>query len=215
MTRRSTKKPAQRGRNKQLAAAPQAGTAVNDQSPGPAQSFAAEPQAQETHPAASSLDVLSESLKSGGGFYFAPTPGGIEGVHPPKVKSIELAHTGEGPLLKLAGGDPKASSAGTTEGFSVRVPDTFERAASERRVRVRVLARSDKAASTRLALAYSTNEVGNSGWVWREIGPDWAICEMTFKVSKMIHGNGDFIGLLPDEPDAPGVEIHSLGATVF
>ena len=31
----------------------------------------------------------------------------------------------------------------------------------------------------------------------------------------MINGNGDFIGLLPDGPDAPGVEIHSLGVTVL
>ena len=38
---------------------------------------------------------------------------------------------------------------------------------------------------------------------------------MTFKAPKMINGKGDFIGLLPDGPDAPGVEIHSLGATVL
>ena len=168
-----------------------------------------------THPAAHPLDVLSESLKSRGGFYFEPTAGGVEGVQTRKVRSIELANSAEGPLLKLAGGDPQANSGGTTEGFSVRVPDAFEHLASERLVRVQVLARSAKAASTRLGLAYSTNEVGNSGWQWREIGPSWAICEMTFKVPKMINGNGDFIGLLPDKSNAPGVEIHSLGATVL
>jgi hypothetical protein len=31
----------------------------------------------------------------------------------------------------------------------------------------------------------------------------------------MINGNGDFVGLLPDGPDAPGVEIPSLGATAL
>ena len=216
MARRSTKKPTKRARNDQPAAASKAGGTANEQGPTPAQSIVAEPEAPETQPTAHPLDALSQSLKSGGGFYFAPTSSAIDGIHTRvKVKGIELAHSAEGPLLKLAGGDLKAGSAGTTEGFSVRVPDAFERDASERVVRVQVLARSDKAASTRLALAYSTNEVGNSGWQWREIGPDWAICEMTFKVPKMINGNGDFIGLLPDGPDAPGVEIHSLGATVL
>jgi hypothetical protein len=215
MTRYSKKKTTQRGSNKQPAAAPKAGPTANERSLAPAQSIVAEPKASEAQPTAHTLDVLSESLKSGG-FYFAPTPDGIDGIHNhTKVKSIELAHSAEGALLKLAGGDLKAISAGTTEGFYVRVPDTFERDASGRIVRVRVLARSDKATPTRHAIAYSTNEVGNSGWQWREVGPTWAICEMTFEVPKMINGNGDFIGLLPDEPDAPGVEIHSLGATVL
>jgi hypothetical protein len=157
VTRYSKKKTTQRGSNKQPAAAPKAGPTANERSLAPAQSIVAEPKASEAQPTAHTLDALSESLKSGSGFYFAPTSGGVDGIHNhAKVKSIEPGHSAEGPLLKLTGGDLKAISAGTTEGFYVRVPDTFERDASERIVRVRVLARSDKAPPTRLVIAYST-----------------------------------------------------------
>jgi len=77
---------------------------------------------------------------------------------------------------------------------------------------VQVLAKSANAAPTRLAIAYSTNEVGNSGWHWRDVGPDWAICELVWHVPKMHKGNGDFIGLRPF--GAPGVEIHSVSASI-
>ena len=116
--------------------------------------------------------------------------------------------------MKLTGGDPSAPSSGFTGGFSIRVPDAFEREASEHTVRVRVLARSAGDASTRMAVAYSTAEVGNSGWQWCDVGPMWSICELVWKVPKMINGNGDYIGLMPDEPGTPGVEIHSISATV-
>jgi len=44
---------------------------------------------------------------------------------------------------------------------------------------------------------------------------NWAIFEPVWRVPKMINGSGDYIGLLPDKPGAPGVEIHSLNATVI
>lgn len=116
--------------------------------------------------------------------------------------------------MKLTGGDPLALSSGLTEGFSIRVPDAFERAASEHTVRVRVLARSAELAPTRMAIAYSTAEVGNSGWRWSDIGLTWGIYDLVWKVPKMVNGHGDYIGLLPDKPGAPGVEIRSVHASV-
>ena len=102
-------------------------------------------------------------------------------------------------MLKLAGGDRSGASDGVTAGFVIRVRDAFEREASEHAVRVRVLARSTDAAPTRLAVAYSTNEVGNSGWRWRDVGPSWEVCEITYDVPKRKNGNGDYIGLMPAE----------------
>ncbi len=65
-----------------------------------------------------------------------------------------------------------------------------------------------------MAIAYSTNEVGNSGWKWRDVGVNWGIYELVWKVPKMVIGKGDYIGLLPDKPGAAGVEIHSVCATI-
>jgi hypothetical protein len=68
------------------------------------------------------------------------------------------------------------------------------------------------AASTRVAIAYWTCEVGNYGWQWRDIGTAWSVYEMVWNVPKMKVGNGDFIGPLPEKTGAPGVEIHSVRA---
>lgn len=163
------------------------------------------------------VDVLAELLRGMRGFYFAPSQAAIDGLPAgAKVESISLREEVAGnPVLKLAGGDLSAASFGHTGGFSIRVPDAFEREASERRVRVRVLARSAAGAPARVAIAYSTNEVGNSGWIWAEVGPSWRILEIIWSVPKMDKGKGDFIGILPNRAGAPGVEIHSLSADVI
>jgi len=91
---------------------------------------------------------------------------------------------------------------------------TFEGEASEHPVRVRLLARFAGGVSTRMANADSTTEVGNSSWQWRDVGPMWSICELVWKVPKMIQGNGDYIGFMIDKTGGAGVEIHSVSATV-
>jgi hypothetical protein len=162
------------------------------------------------------LDTLVMSLMSEQ-FYFSPSPATIDSVaNARKIESVKVHDSSsDGFLLHLAGGDPSAEPGARTEGFSIRVPDDFELAASEHMIRVRALARCAGAAQTRLALAYSTCEVGNSGWRWRDIGPEWSVCEMYYSVPKMIKGFGDYIGLLPDRLGSPGVEIHSVSATVI
>ena len=171
------------------------------------------PPAAMTHSDGKSVVALAASLKGAGGFYFAPSQTLPAGG---KIESISLGDEVEGNfVLKLAGGDPSATSHGVTEGFSIRVPDSFEREASERSVRVRVLARSAAAAPTRMAIAYSTNEVGNSGWRWLEIGPSWEVVEFNWRVPKIQRGHGDFIGLLPDRSGSPEVHVHSLCATIY
>jgi hypothetical protein len=118
-------------------------------------------------------------------------------------------------ILRLSDGNVDASSAGKTGGFSIRVPDAFERLASGRNIRVRVMARAAQgAAAARFAIAYSTNEVGNSGWRWFNVTPQWSIVEMSYSVPQMKNGNGDFIGLLPEPALAPGIEVYVVTAQV-
>jgi hypothetical protein len=120
-------------------------------------------------------------------------------------------------VLLLAGGDADAPSSGTTGGCSIRVSDAFERAASGRDIRLRVLARAGEgsAAGGRLALAYSTCDVGNSGWHWYDVTPEWSVFEMRYPVPEMKGGNGDFIGLLPGGPGTPTIEIGLVAAAVI
>jgi hypothetical protein len=113
--------------------------------------------------------------------------------------------------MRLAGGDPAAVSTGRTSGYGIQVSDALESQASGNPVRVRVVARSLNAApQSRFALAYSTNEVGNTGWRWQSAVPEWAIFELEYDVPPMKAGRGDFIGLLPDQEGAPGVEVAAV-----
>lgn len=161
------------------------------------------------------LTALAGSLKNAGDFHFVPSPAAVDGSQA-RIEGVAIDETAEdGPLLKLMGGDPLAELSGFTGGFSIPVSDAFERDASGHTVRVRVLARSADAQPTRMAIAYSTNDVGNSGWQWRDVDVNWRICELAWTVPKMVNGGGDYIGLLPDKPGAPGVEIHSVCASII
>ncbi len=160
------------------------------------------------------LDALVASLKSAGGYCFAPSQAAIDGNRRRKIESVALSeNAGGGFLLKLTGGD--AGSTNWLDGFRIRVPDAFERKASARTVRVRVLARSASPAPARMAIAYATVGVGNSGWRWRDVGPIWSVPQLVWRVPKMKDGHGNYIGLLPDRPGAPGVEIHLVSATIL
>lgn len=117
--------------------------------------------------------------------------------------------------LRLADGDPKASSGGFTQGYSVRLPDEIERAASGRNIVVRWLARSPEAPQARVACAYSTCEVGNSGWRWKGFDAEWSLQSFTFKVAPMVKGNGDFVGFLPAAPGEPAIEIAGFAIDIL
>jgi hypothetical protein len=121
--------------------------------------------------------------------------------------------TGTG-YISLANGKTNAASGGATEGYSIRLPDTIEAAASGHRVSVNVVARAAGSVQSRFALAYSTNEVGNSGWRWQDAGPEWSLFTMEYAVPVMKNGNGDFVGILADTEGRPGTEFCYLSVNM-
>lgn len=176
--------------------------------------------AAEVRATAKKLQRLDARLKAAaeqsGGFYFTPSPAAIGSLPTGKGQSVELGAAAEGGvILKLASGEPEAKSGGPIQGFSIRAPEAFGREASTKKVRVEVLVRSAGAEPTRLGIAYPKNEVEGSRWRWREVGPGWALCKVTWNTPQMKEGRGAFIGLLADKPGTPGVEIHSVGATIL
>jgi hypothetical protein len=112
--------------------------------------------------------------------------------------------------ISLANGKTNAASHGATEGYSIRLPDTIEAAASGRLILVNVVARAADCAQSRFALAYSTNDVGNSGWRWQDAGPEWSVFTVEYDVPVMKLGNGDFVGILPDAEGRSGTEFCYL-----
>jgi len=114
--------------------------------------------------------------------------------------------TGTG-YIRLANGKTDAASNGATDGYSIRVPDKVEAAASGRLISVNVIARAAGGALSRFAIAYSTNDTGNSGWRWQQAGAEWSVFTMEYDVPVMTRAHGDFVGILPDMEGRCGTEI--------
>jgi hypothetical protein len=121
--------------------------------------------------------------------------------------------TGTG-YISLANGRTGAASTGATEGYSIRLPDAIEAAASGNFVLIEVVARAARSAQSRFALAYSTNEVGNSGWRWQSAGQEWSVFTLEYNVQVMKNGNGDFVGILPDVEGRAGTEFCYLSVSI-
>ena len=100
VARRSTKKPTKRARNDQPSAASKAGGTAKEQGPTRAQSIVAEPgdAGDGSSSARRSFPIAEERRR----LLFRPD------IKRDRRYSYELAHSAEGPLLKLAGGDLKA-----------------------------------------------------------------------------------------------------------
>lgn len=98
-------------------------------------------------------------------------------------------------FVTLSGYTENATSQGRP-GIWLQLPDAIENLASGKQVIIRARIRS--ATEGLMQLAYSTNEVGNSGWVTRQVGSSFAEVWFTYRVAPMRIGNGDFIGILPD-----------------
>jgi hypothetical protein len=118
-------------------------------------------------------------------------------------------------FLRLANGAADAVPIGHTGGYSLKLPDAVEAAASGRPITIEVIVRAAQGADkAKFALAYSTNDVGNSGWLNLEAGLEWTVCVLRYDVPAMKNGNGDFVGILPDVRGQPGIEVCCLSVHV-
>ena len=111
-----------------------------------------------------------------------------------------LVEAGETALALSGGvGVSDASASGRTNGASLGLPNAVEAAASGRAVRVTLSARAPGAADPRVFLvAYTTREVGNSGWTRFRAGEDFEAFSFTYDVPEMNEGRGDYLAVLPD-----------------
>jgi hypothetical protein len=154
---------------------------------------------------------LDEAV-SADGFFRLPLdqfPLLIDGVVKPDNIDVEVIERLDRNVLLLSGGDMNAWSHGLTGGFSIRVPDTFESAVSGLRVRVKLLARSARGlADAEFFVAYSTADVGNSGWQKMSVGNTFETTSFEWDVPTMISGNGDYVGILPGHAGA--IEVAGL-----
>lgn len=117
-------------------------------------------------------------------------------------------------FVTIGGGVATSVSSGMiSEAYTVVLPDAFEANASGRTIRMTVLARATSN-PVNFKLAYSTNEVGNSGWEIFEAGV--AFTEHTFEwsVPPMKDGRGDFAGIQPPLAGEGTIDVAWLSLTI-
>lgn len=131
----------------------------------------------------------------------------------PTAEAVEAMSVGEGltvdtetdGVVKIGGTAAANASYGRTSGAAFLVGPEAEAAASGQTVTITVLARSGSGEPAEFKVAYSTTEVGNSGWRNFEAGDAWATYTFAYDVSEMVNGGGDYVGI---QPMAPGAEIQ-------
>lgn len=116
-----------------------------------------------------------------------------EEVNVPQGVSYSQVPFGDGTAAEIGTVAEDARPTGQTGGVSVRLSDQFEAQASGSRVQVTVRALAPIAGST-LGVAYSTHDVGNSGWQQFALTQEPDDYTFVYDVPAMRGGSGDFLG---------------------
>lgn len=117
----------------------------------------------------------------------------------------------EGEVIVMSGGPGTDSGTanGRVDGVVLWLPESIENDASGRRVEITIRARG--VSSSRLAMSYSTNEVGASGWQEFSLTDEFQDITFIYPVSPMRAGGGDYLGILPDASgDGGTIEVQWL-----
>ena len=122
-------------------------------------------------------------------------------------KGVTADITESSTVIVTTSAETPANSFGLPSGYSISLLPEQEEANSNSKLTVSVLARAPNGAA-KMRVAYSTNEVGNSGWRDFELGPDYTVSTFEYKVPPMKEGNGEFIAFLTE---GGSIEIASIG----
>jgi len=117
-----------------------------------------------------------------------------DSISVPEGVSYIVADIDGASAAQIAGVPEDATSTWRRGGVGVRMPDEFESQASGSLIRVTVRASAPEAGA-QLGIAYSTADVGNSGWRQFELTTQPADYTFEYDVPVMNGGNGDFVGV--------------------
>lgn len=97
----------------------------------------------------------------------------------------------------IDGTDAEQNSQGETSGAHLLLADELEQSASGKTITIHVAGRSTSDAESTVNVAYSTADVGNSGWKNMSFGKDYSVQSFTYDVPEMNAGRGDYLGFSP------------------
>ena len=135
------------------------------------------------------VDVVAETLARGAAVF----TGGKQNLRFPPELTVTAIQPDNHVVVSGTLIDP--IPAGQTGGLVFPVPEEIERAASGKLIRIHAVVSSEAAGEA--FLAYSTNEVGNSGWMPFQVTTEEAAVVLEYSVPVMNEGRDDFIGIDP------------------
>lgn len=122
-----------------------------------------------------------------------------------------VSYTTSNGTARITGVPLNAGAGGSTGGVGLRLADSFEVNASGNQVRVTVRASSADEGAL-LGVAYSTADVGNSGWQAFPLTTEPADYTFTYDVPLLQAGNGDYLGFRSYDDDI--VSVYGYSVTV-
>lgn len=132
---------------------------------------------------------------------------GLDKLNVPEYLSASV----EDDVVTLSGQDTLSDTRGETSGASIRLSKELEQSVSEKSVTISIVGRSTSDDATKLKVAYSTNEVGNSGWKTLTFSEEFTVQSFTYDVPKLSKGKGDFVGM---SPASGPIEISQIGISM-
>jgi len=99
--------------------------------------------------------------------------------------------------IVMTGYVDETNSTGRTNGVNIELDSETEAKSSGRPITVTLTVKSADATQSSFAAAYSTAQVGNSGWRELEAGPDFSDVSFTYDVPARLDPGNDYIGILP------------------
>jgi hypothetical protein len=159
---------------------------------------------EESQQAPAPVDLLTATKATGTIVY----QGGSLGVE--VLRPLEAFYTQTG-AVTIMGTLVEPTSSGKTAGASFAVSTDAEKMFSGKTIKIKVVTSAKKAGEA--ALAYSTNEVGNSGWVPFPVTTEDSVAEIEFAVPPMVEGLGDFVGIDPkdNEVTIKAIVVETIG----
>lgn len=116
-------------------------------------------------------------------------------------------------FVRISGHLPNAPSDGIP-GIWFKVPSAIEQQASGRTILVKVLVRAPTPGP--VALTYSRNEIGASGWITKGAGTRFRTLTFSYRVPLANNFGGDYVGILPDPRNArQHIEVAEIALSVL
>lgn len=148
---------------------------------------------EEAAPAAvPARDLVAETKSLGLVGYAGET---MDGVVVPEGLPYSLLPGGG---LQVSGvlNEDRRNSGGRTQGVSFEMPPGLEEQVAGHAIRVHIVTSAETVGEA--FLAYSTNEVGNSGWMPFPLTIGDSVATLEYNVNEMREGRGDFVGIDPN-----------------